>query len=74
VLAELNQTGVYLGDGMWQAACPLCRRLLTLPLREWWADHVVAVGSGGHESGMLRLSCAQCQRRQSGKVRGRRVE
>lgn len=66
VLAELRRRGRPLGGGVWVAVCTTCGREKRLQLKNWTADHVVPVCGGGREQGVLRLSCAACQRRQGG--------
>lgn len=69
---RLNMQGVHLGDGVWQATCTTCWQVKSLPVRDWFADHIIPVAAGGSEDGPLRLSCAACQRRQGGLIANRR--
>jgi hypothetical protein len=64
VRRHLKDHGTHVGDGLWQAQCCVCSRTLTLPMREWWADHITPVAMGGREDGPLQLSCGDCQRKQ----------
>jgi 5-methylcytosine-specific restriction endonuclease McrA len=57
-----------MGGDVWLAVCHVCGKPKVLPVREWWADHIVPVVQGGHECGALRLSCASCQRKQGARV------
>jgi len=71
---QLNMHGVHIGDGVWAATCATCGRSKSLPIRDWLADHITPVSAGGSESGPLRLSCVQCQRRQGGHIGSRNAK
>ena len=68
VTAHLRQHGVREGQGVWTAVCQVCGVRKTLPLSEWWADHIHAVADGGSEHGPLRISCKACQITQGSQV------
>ena len=64
----LRQDGERVGSDEWRAVCTVCKQLMTLPLSDWWADHINPVAEGGEEGGPLRLSCKHCQLRQASRV------
>lgn len=68
VAGYLRLHGEQVQRGVWRARCSLCGQVKTLPLSDWWADHVDPVASGGRERGELRLSCKACQLRQGSQV------
>lgn len=64
----LHADGVREGDGDWRAVCQVCKQLMTLPLSDWWADHIIPVADCGEEGGPLRLSCKYCQLKQASRI------
>jgi hypothetical protein len=64
----LRADGVRTPDGQWRATCTVCRQTMTLPLSDWWADHITPVAQRGEEGGPLRLSCKYCQIKQASMV------
>ena len=64
----LRKDGERVAPGEWRAVCTVCKQLMTLPLSDWWADHIVPVADRGEEGGPLRLSCKYCQLKQASRV------
>jgi hypothetical protein len=64
----LRADGVRMADGQWRAVCQVCKQTMTLPLSDWWADHILPVAQRGDEGGPLRLSCKYCQLKQASRV------
>lgn len=64
----LRADGIREGDGQWRATCTVCKQTMTLPLSDWWADHILPVAERGEEGGPLRLSCKYCQLKQASRV------
>jgi len=64
----LRQDGERVGSDEWRAVCTVCKQLMTLPLSDWWADHINPVADRGEEGGPLRLSCKACQIKQAARI------
>jgi hypothetical protein len=64
----LRQDGTRVGRDEWRAVCTVCKQTMTLPLSDWWADHINPVAESGEEGGALRLSCKYCQLKQASRV------
>ena len=64
----LRADGIREGEGQWRATCTVCKQTMTLPLSDWWADHILPVAERGEEGGPLRLSCKYCQLKQASRV------
>jgi len=64
----LRADGLCVAPGEWRAVCTVCKHLMTLPLSDWWADHINPVADCGEEGGPLRLSCKHCQIKQASRI------